>query len=79
MIMFATMVRETLVAVAVVIIVTVVVVQAVRFVRFCLADLANSTDVRMLTRHGWALLIVLTIPLGGALYLLYGRGPRRFM
>lgn len=48
-------------------------VMAVRFVSFCLADLAQATEVRYLTPQGWTVLIVLAIPLGGMLYLNYGK------
>jgi ABC-type tungstate transport system substrate-binding protein len=53
-----------------------VIVLAVQFVRFCLDDLGNATEVRMFTPQVWALLIIITIPIGGMLYLIYGRsGP----
>ncbi len=44
----------------------------------CLADLARTRDdqLRYLTRTGWALLIVVTFPLGPVLYLRYGKVPR---
>jgi hypothetical protein len=47
----------------------------------CLADLARTPDeqLRMFPRMAWALLIVLTVPLGGVLYLMYGKGPRRYV
>jgi hypothetical protein len=46
-----------------------------RFELFCLRDLAQTADVDLnyLTRPGWAALIVLAIPLGGATYLCYGK------
>ncbi len=47
----------------------------------CLSDLARTRDeeLRYLTRTGWAMLIVLTFPVGPMLYLMYAKGtPRRF-
>lgn len=44
-----------------------------------LADLAKISDaqLRYLDRKGWALIIVLTFPIGPMLYLLCAKGPRR--
>jgi hypothetical protein len=39
----------------------------------CLADLSQSPTPRLLTRQAWALLILITFPLGGILYLVYGK------
>jgi hypothetical protein len=39
----------------------------------CLADLARARYVRHLSRGAWAVVIVATFPLGGVLYLTYGR------
>ena len=47
----------------------------VLFVGYCLLDLARH-DVRGLPKWAWALLCVVSVPLGGVLYLLFGRGPR---
>jgi predicted tellurium resistance membrane protein TerC len=44
-----------------------------RFVAFCLADLAQASEVRYLPRETWRLLILIWIPLGGILYLRYGK------
>jgi hypothetical protein len=38
-----------------------------------LADLASARYVRYLSRGAWAVVIVSTFPLGGVLYLTYGR------
>jgi hypothetical protein len=48
--------------------------------RRCLADLANTSDreLRHFDRNVWALIIVLSFPIGPALYLLYAKGPRRY-
>lgn len=46
-----------------------------RFEMYCLADLARAGDweLQYLTRPAWAAVILLMIPVGGILYLLYGR------
>jgi hypothetical protein len=44
-----------------------------RFLSFCLADLDEATAVQYLSRDAWRLLILLWIPVGGMLYLRYGR------
>jgi hypothetical protein len=46
------------------------------FDAYCLSDLAKARHVRYLTRQAWALLILLTFPIGGMLYLTYGRVPK---
>ncbi|HEY2793551.1 MAG TPA: hypothetical protein VGJ28_14400 [Micromonosporaceae bacterium] len=55
-----------------------VIVLAAQFVRFCLNDLQNATEVNMFSPQVWTFLIIVTIPIGGMLYLTYGRsrGPR---
>lgn len=46
----------------------------------CLADLARTTDrdLRVFNRNTWALLIVVSFPVGPMLYLMCAKGPRRF-
>ncbi len=46
----------------------------------CLTDLARTSDrdLRYFNRNTWALVIVLSFPVGPLLYLLYGKGPRRY-
>jgi hypothetical protein len=44
-----------------------------RFVTYCLADLAQQRVVAHLSRDAWRLLIIFWIPIGGMLYLRYGR------
>jgi hypothetical protein len=39
----------------------------------CLADIAKARHVRYLTPQAWALLVVITFPIGGVLYLTYGK------
>jgi hypothetical protein len=45
------------------------------FVGYCLYDLARS-QVRYLPRWAWALICVVSVPLGGIVYLLVGREHR---
>lgn len=44
-----------------------------RFEIFCLDDVLHAPYVRTLPREVWIALCVLMIPLGGVLYLSYGR------
>jgi len=46
---------------------------AAGFVAFCLADLARAGEVRYLPKWGWALACLLSVPLGGIMYLSIGR------
>lgn len=48
---------------------------AAAFVAYCLYDISR-TEVRHLPRWAWALICILSVPLGGIVYLLVGRGPR---
>ena len=45
----------------------------------CLADLGRTSDLdlRYFDRKTWALIIVLSFPIGPMLYLLYAKGPPR--
>ncbi len=45
---------------------------AVGFVGFCLFDLTRSR-VRYLPKWAWAVICVVSVPLGGLVYLLIGR------
>ena len=49
-------------------------VLAITFVAYCLFDLVR-TEVRYLPKWVWALVCVLSVPLGGIIYLLVGRDP----
>jgi hypothetical protein len=51
------------------------------FDRRCLVDLARTSDLelRYFDRNVWALIIVLSFPIGPMLYLLYAKGPRRYV
>jgi hypothetical protein len=50
-----------------------VVVVAVGFVVFCWVDLARAREVRYLPKWAWAVICVVSIPLGGIVYLVLGR------
>lgn len=43
------------------------------FEGYCLVDCARSTRVRYFNQWTWALIMLITIPLGGVLYLVYGK------
>ena len=49
---------------------------AAGFVAFCLTDLVRAAEVRYLPKWGWALACLLSVPLGGIMYLSMGRVPR---
>ncbi len=57
-----------------------ILIPIVWFDRRCLADLAQTSDrdLRHFNRNTWALIIVLSFPIGPMLYLMYAKGPRRF-
>ena len=63
---------------AVVLLSAVVVVLIVRFEMFCLHDLAGTPDwqLRGLDRRGWTLVTLVSIPLGGIVYLYCGKTRR---
>jgi hypothetical protein len=65
-----------------VVLVTVVAVMSVVvwFDRWCLADLARTSDrdLRYFNRNTWALVILLSFPIGPMLYVMYAKGPRRY-
>lgn len=45
------------------------------FVVYCLVDLTRS-DVQHLPKWAWAIVCVISVPLGGIVYLTIGRIPR---
>jgi hypothetical protein len=49
-------------------------VAAVAWIAFCLWDLSRSS-VRSLPKWAWGAVIVLSVPLGGIIYLVWGREP----
>lgn len=48
---------------------------ALGFVGYCLNDLSRS-EVKHLPKWGWAILIVVSVPAGGIIYLALGRQHR---
>lgn len=46
---------------------------AVAFVAYCLVDLSRTSEVRGLPRWAWAIVVVISVPIGGLIYLLAGR------
>ena len=61
--------------VLVIVAVPVAIVGVLRFEMFCLDDILHAEYVLGLTRPAWVVLCVLMIPIGGILYLFYGRPP----
>lgn len=53
-----------------------VAVAALTFGMYCLADIAQH-DVRYLSKWAWAVIVIISIPIGGIVYLFVGRTPRR--
>lgn len=51
------------------------IVLALAFVGYCLFDLTRS-EVRYLPKWAWAVVCIVSIPLGGIIYLLIGRQRR---
>jgi hypothetical protein len=43
------------------------------FVIFCLVDLFRRSSVNYLPRWLWAIICVVSVPLGGIIYLVFGR------
>jgi hypothetical protein len=50
-----------------------VIVIGAGFVVFCLVDLARARQVRYLPKWVWALVCLVSVPLGGIIYLSIGR------
>jgi hypothetical protein len=50
-------------------------VLAIGFVVYCLVDLAKS-EVRYLPKWAWAVICLVSVPLGGIVYLVVGRAQR---
>jgi hypothetical protein len=66
-------VGATLVLAGAILVVLAAVVVIYRFLRFCLTDLEGAPVVAVLPRETWRLVILFVIPLGGLLYLRFGR------
>lgn len=52
-----------------------VAVLVVGFVAYCLVDLARS-EVRYLPKWAWAVICLASVPIGGIVYLVFGRVQR---
>jgi hypothetical protein len=50
-----------------------VIVLAVAFEVFCLLDLTRAQEVRYLPKWVWAIICLISIPIGGIVYLVLGR------
>jgi hypothetical protein len=78
----ATSVEATMSSNVTVVLITVVAILSVVvwFDRRVLVDLAQTSDrdLRHFNRNTWALIIVLSFPIGPMLYLLYAKGPGRY-
>lgn len=51
-----------------------IIVVALGFIAYCLIDLSRH-EVRYLPKWAWAVICVLSVPMGGIVYLLVGREP----
>jgi hypothetical protein len=47
---------------------------ALAFVVYCLIDVIRRPTVRYLPRWAWGLICCISVPLGGIIYLIVGRG-----
>ncbi|AZZ48430.1 PLDc N-terminal domain-containing protein [Rathayibacter rathayi] len=47
------------------------------FLIYCYVDLIRSTGTRYLPKWAWAIICAISIPLGGILYLIFGRTEQR--
>ena len=50
---------------------------AALFIGYCLRDLARAERVRWIPKWAWGILCVISVPLGGMLYLLLAKPPDR--
>jgi phospholipase D-like protein len=46
---------------------------AIAFEVYCLVDLARAEEVRYLPRWAWIAVCLVSVPLGGIAYLIFGR------
>jgi hypothetical protein len=53
-----------------------VLVVAGAFVLYCLMDLVRAPEVRYLPKWCWALVCLVSVPVGGIVYLVVGRADR---
>ena len=54
-------------------VVAVAIVAVVRWEVFLVRDISAARDVRYLTKPAWTAVCLICIPIGGILYLFYGR------
>lgn len=52
------------------------IVIGVAFVCYCLIDLFRGASAKYLPRWAWAVICCISVPLGGVVYLVFGRGER---
>lgn len=50
-----------------------IIVVGTGFIVFCLVDVARAREVRYLPKWAWALICLVSVPLGGIVYLSLGR------
>jgi hypothetical protein len=50
-----------------------VIAVAVAFVAYCLIDIARAERVRHLPKWLWAVICLVSVPLGGVIYLVFGK------
>jgi len=55
---------------------TPLIVLALAFVIYCVVDVSRN-EVRYLPKWAWIVICLISIPLGGVVYLLIGRDPAR--
>ncbi len=62
-------------AITIALLIVAVLIVVVRFEMFCISDLAKTQDheLQVLSRRGWSLAILLSVPLGGIAYLMIGK------
>ena len=50
-----------------------IIVVGAGFIVFCLVDVARAREVRYLPKWAWALICLVSVPIGGIVYLSLGR------
>jgi hypothetical protein len=49
------------------------IVVAIAFVAYCIADVIRAERVRHLPKWAWAIICLVSVPLGGVIYLVFGK------
>jgi hypothetical protein len=49
------------------------IVVAIAFVAYCIADIIRAERVRHLPKWAWAIICLVSVPLGGVIYLVFGK------